>query len=156
MTNDPDSMPDELLLRELRRVLDTADAVQTSGDEAAKAAFRWPTLDAELADLLFDSATDRPELVLRDARPDVRQMTFEATTAGVTIELEIGDSALIGQIVPPQAAEILLARTGDPPLVIEADEFGVFQIQEFVSGPTTVTARAADDSWSIRCSWTVP
>ena len=52
---------------------------------AARAAIGWRTIDAELAELIADSAVDEPALLVRGtAQP--RTLTFEAP--GLTIEIE--------------------------------------------------------------------
>ena len=155
MTTEPDGMPVDMLLRDLRRVLDAADGTRIGSDDAAKAAFGWATVDAELADVVYDSAVDEPDFVLRGSASDLRQITFKAAAADVTIEIEISGSRLVGQIVPPQAAEIHVVPAGGPTLTLTTDDFGVFQLQDLAAGATIVTASAANGSWSVRCSWTV-
>lgn len=149
-----DRMPDEVLLHDLGRVLDAVDAHRIRSDEAAKAAFAWAHIDAELAEVVFDSAVDQPELVLRSTGSDPRQLTFRATAADVTIEIEIGPTGLIGQIIPPQPANIHIDQADGEGIDLETDEMGVFQAVDLAHGQTTFVARAADDSWSVRCAWT--
>ena len=49
---------DDDLLRELGRVVTAADPVPPEVIAAAKASFTWRTIDAELAELAFDSLLD--------------------------------------------------------------------------------------------------
>jgi hypothetical protein len=49
---------DEALLARLQKVFDLVDPVPPSVVEAARAAYSWRRIDAELAELLGDSATD--------------------------------------------------------------------------------------------------
>lgn len=149
-------MTDDELLNDLQRVLNAMDAPSLPDPTAAKAALAWNSIDAELALLEFDSELNASDsgVLLRGAENLPRQLTF--TTDDVTIEMEIGPSGLIGQILPPQAAAIeLYSGNEQPSRMADADEFGVFQIQEFEPGPTAVVARALDGSWSIRTAWTV-
>ena len=150
-----DRMPDDVLLHDLRRVLDVVDAHQSRNDEAAKTAFAWAHIDAELAEVVFDSAVDQPELVVRSGDSDPRQLTFKATAADVTIEIEIGRAGLIGQIIPPQPAHIGITQASGTDVDLETDEFGVFQVADLAPGQTSFVVRAADDSWSVRCAWNV-
>lgn len=144
---------DEELMRELGRVLDAADNSQIPGMEAAKAALAWRNLDTELAQLVFDSRAEvlESEVVMRGHDPEARQLTFSTTE--VTIDIEIGEVGLIGQIVPPQPASIELHQSGNKSVALEADEFGVFTVPNIDPGPTTVIARALDGSWSVRTAW---
>ncbi len=149
-------MTDEELMDDLRRVIQAMDNPSLPDPAAAKSALAWNHIDAELALLEYDSELAEADsgVLLRGAETMPRQLTF--TTGDVTIEIEIGPSGLIGQILPPQAATIELHSGNDEPRrVADADEFGVFQIQEFKPGPTAVVARAVDGSWSIRTAWTV-
>ena len=47
--------PDEQLLSDVGAAIAAADEVPASVIEAAKASFTWRTVDAELAELVFDS-----------------------------------------------------------------------------------------------------
>ena len=129
------------------------DGSTTRGTEAAKAAFAWRAIDAELAELVFDSAVDALEsdLVMRGGGIDMRQLTF--STDDVTIEIEIGPAGLMGQIIPAQPARVEVFQGAEEPIAVEADEFGVFQVAELRPGPTTLIARPLDDSWSVRTAW---
>ena len=144
---------DEELMRDLARVLDAADSALMPGVEAAKAALAWRNLDAELAQLVFDSRAEALEsdLVMRGHDPEAHQLTF--STGEVTIDIEIGTAGLIGQLVPPQPASIELHQSGRDTVTLEADQFGVFVIPNIEPGPTTVIARALDGSWSVRTAW---
>jgi hypothetical protein len=75
--------------------------------EAGIAAFTFRTIDAEQAQLAFDSAAGGGEQLARSERP-ARILSFE--TAELTIELEIipdGETIyLIGQILPPAVVQI--------------------------------------------------
>ena len=67
---------------------------------AARGAFTWRTIDQELADLVFDSATEL--MGVRD-HGGTRQLTFQAP--GLEIEVMVADPdtrRLVGQLVPAQ------------------------------------------------------
>ena len=67
--------PDDRLLAELAAALDAADPVPARVLDAAKESFTWRTIDAELAELVFDSA----EQQLAGVRgiDGTRQVTFQ-------------------------------------------------------------------------------
>jgi hypothetical protein len=92
---------DELLGR-LGEALLAADPVPERVLAGARAAFTWRTIDAELAELVFDSATE-PTGVRGGVEDTARQVTFQAP--GVEIEVMViddGSRRIVGQLVPPE------------------------------------------------------
>lgn len=117
---------DDELLAELARALDLppADVVR-----AAKASFGWRTIDAELAQLSYDSSADPSgKLVTRsEGSAALRSLTFEA--AGLEIEIEVAVGAIHGQLVPagPGRAEL---RSADGSVIhAEINDAGYFTAQ---------------------------
>ena len=107
-TQSPDATPAEVEIVEiLSRALEHADPVPISVTEAGKSAFTWLTIDAELAELVFDSARD--ELVgVRSETLAERQLTFQSPNVEIEIML-VGDTRhLVGQLVPAQEAGVTL------------------------------------------------
>jgi hypothetical protein len=118
---------DEALLAELAALLRPALTPPPEVVEAAHDAYSWRSLGAELAALSYDSLLDAaPSGTRAAAQP--RILTFSA--AGLTIEAEIDATPtgrrLLGQLVPPGAAELELRTTGDGPITGRADELGRF------------------------------
>ena len=74
---------DDRLLDLLTRALSQADPVPEHVVEAARASFTWRTIDAELAELVYDSAGE--ELVGVRSAEATRQVTFRAP--GIEIEV---------------------------------------------------------------------
>ena len=108
MNNRPTHSPGEPeILEILGRALEHSDPVPISVTEAGKSALTWLTIDAELAELVFDSARD--ELVgVRSETLAERQLTFQSPTVEIEIML-VGDTRhLVGQLVPAQDAEVTL------------------------------------------------
>src|ERR1700760_5104045 len=91
---------DEALIEQLRNTLQ-ADAVPQSVTEAAKAALTWRRIDAELAELLSDSALDAEPALARGGAL-VRSVSFSAGATTVDLEIhEDGDGrTLLGQLSP--------------------------------------------------------
>jgi hypothetical protein len=141
MTDAPD--PHEPLVAELRSLFVTADPVPALVTEAAKAALGWRRLDAELAELLSDSAVQEDALALaRGAGAPVRSVTFQA--GGLTIEIEIhvdGEQrTLLGQISPPAETRVEIERADDEAGVaagagVAADRLGRFRARLAAGGP---------------------
>jgi hypothetical protein len=108
MNDRPTHSPGEAeILEILGRALEHSDPVPISVTEAGKSALTWLTIDAELAELVFDSARD--ELVgVRSETLAERQLTFQSPTVEIEIML-VGDTRhLVGQLVPAQDAEVTL------------------------------------------------
>jgi hypothetical protein len=96
---------DDRLLATLEDAVSSAQAVPSSFLAAGKAVYAWRTIDAELADLTYDSAAD-PELLsaIRAESATLRALTF--ASAGLTIEIEVTPEELLGQISPVQAGQV--------------------------------------------------
>jgi hypothetical protein len=145
---------DDDLLDRLRHVLNTVDGPRARATEAAKAAIGWRDIDAEFAQLVFDSRIHaaQTDLVLRGETTETHQLTF--STDDITIDIEFGATGLVGQVIPASPATIELIQGDNPPRLTETDAFGAFSIEPVRTGPTTMVVRAADGAWSVRAAWT--
>ena len=88
---------DDELLELVGRALRAVEPVPEHVIAGALAAWTWRTIDAELAELVFDSATELTGVRSRNAR----QVTFQAP--GVEIEVMVIDDTIrriIGQLIP--------------------------------------------------------
>src|SRR5271165_4255279 len=95
-----DDWDDERLLVALGEAVKAREAVPSWFVEMGKNAFAWHNIDAELAQLTYDSHEDRREAaVVRSETASVRSLTF--TSAHLTVELEVAASSVLGQIIPP-------------------------------------------------------
>ena len=120
---------DDELMALLKHALEDADPVPADAVRAAKEAWTWRTIDAELAALTYDSVVEEGALVGVRGTTAVRSLAFE--TAAVTIEVELIDDgdrrALRGQVVPAFATAVVLEFSdGRPPVVMLTDELGRF------------------------------
>jgi hypothetical protein len=148
---------DETMLEELRGLFDRVDAVPQRLDEAARAAYSWRTIDAELAELMRDSAEAQPgELALRGAATGSRLLSFESPRVAIEAEVAVvGPRArrLTGQIVPPMAATVTLEQ-GGARLTAQADELGRFAFERVGAGPARLRAALPDGGMEIATPWT--
>ena len=127
------SWDDEEVLAALQQALRAQRAVPPEFIEAGKNAFAWHNIDAELAQLTYDSTLDSSlELSLRAEAASIRALTF--TSAHLTIELEVGQDSLLGQIIPPQPATIRIQPREDAEKTLATDEIGCFSVQPIPSG----------------------
>jgi hypothetical protein len=132
---------DDELLTALRDALRARRAVPPEFIEAGKNAFAWHNIDAELAQLTYDSTqAPDPAAVTRTDAASIRALTF--TSARLTIELEVRGGSLLGQLVPAQAATVELHTRAGPDAVIPSDEIGCFSIQPVPRGPFRLRCRA--------------
>jgi len=116
---------DDKLLGAIKVALEAADDVPTNFVETGKASFAWHDIDAELAALTYDSASDR--LAGAGTRADpatLRNLTFDA--GRLTIEIEIIGDVLHGQVVPPQAGEIEVRRADGTSRPLPISDVGYF------------------------------
>jgi hypothetical protein len=135
---------DESFLRELRGIADQVDPVPPRLKEAAKASLLWRTVDAELAELTFDSLRDESAATLVRGDQGVRLLSFEAPgDPGLVISLEVlaerGRRRLLGQLDPPQSAEVEI-RQPSGARSLEADRRGRFAV-ELSPGPVSLRCR---------------
>jgi hypothetical protein len=108
--NDPFE-DDETLLARLGAILDLIDPIAPTMTAAGSAAYSWRRIDAELAELLSDSATStEPLAAARGLDTVARTLTFEASTLTIKIELHPRHphGTILGQLSPAAAAEIKL------------------------------------------------
>jgi hypothetical protein len=106
------ALGDEELLAELGRVLRTAQEVPPRFVAAGKASWAWRTIDAELAELAYDSDRDVPAAAAstRAEQAFLRALIFVA--GDLSIELEVAPDAVLGQLLPAQAATLLFQQPG--------------------------------------------
>ena len=120
---------DDHLFASLARALKEAEDVPPRLVETGKAIFAWHTIDAELADLTYDSSRTRPEPVgtMRAQDASLRALTY--ATPELTVELDITPDAVLGQILPPQPGSVTIYLAGGPADAAPIDEMGFFAIR---------------------------
>lgn len=142
---DPDL--DERLFEEVHDLLRRTDPVPARVLTAARETLTWRAIDAELAELVYDSLLDSRESVgvRGDASP--RLLTFEGEDVTIDVEVAvIGDRRrLLGQVVPGQPAGIEI-RHGEGRHTVHADDLGRFRVEDVASGPVSLRCRLLDES----------
>ncbi len=137
MSDRPD--PDTDLLRELGSLIARIDPPPPVVTEFAKAALDWRRLDAELAELLADSALETAsEALTRSGEAGVRWVTFRTAALAIDVEVEADDDArtLRGQIAPPPDAARVEVQGADGTVLATADvdSLGRFRIELEAAG----------------------
>jgi hypothetical protein len=134
-----DGWDDEGLLAALRQALGERRAVPPEFVTAAKSAYTWRNIDAELAQLSYDSACQSAPI--RAEAASIRALTF--ASAHLSIELEVMDDSLFGQILPAQAAIVEVQARTDAETEISTDEIGCFTIHPIPRSPFRLRCRVA-------------
>jgi hypothetical protein len=140
---------DEELLTALREAMRAREAVPAEFIEMGKNAYAWHNIDAELAQLTYDSDRDADLVAsLRSETASIRALTF--TSAHLSIEVEVTDDSLVGQVVPivperegtieVQVKAGAMPSTGTTPV----DEIGCFAVSPKPASPFRLRYRAAD------------
>ena len=150
MSDEFDLMSDDELVGMIAQALASDDPVPERVLEGARAAFTWRTIDAELAELVFDSARELTGVRSEDTD---RQVTFRAP--GVEIEVmvvENGARRLIGQLVPPSEATVELVGA-DSVYSATTDRLGRFVFDELAPGPVRLVVLGADGARVVQTEW---
>ena len=123
---------DDRLLADLGDALRAGREVPDRFTELGRTAFAWRTVDAELAALSYDSAVDGGLATVRAEPAPLRALTFVASA--LTIELEVTEDALAGQLVPAQSGEIEVQVRDGAMAVVTVDEVGWFTVSPRPAG----------------------
>jgi len=135
-------LSDDELLEALRQAIAARQAVPAEFVAAGKNAFAWHNIDAELAQLTYDSIRDADgALSTRTEAASIRALTF--TSGHLTIELEVGTESLLGQIVPAQTAVITVQPMTGAETDVQVDEIGCFSIEPIPTGQFRLRCRGA-------------
>lgn len=147
--------PDDALLGEIGDLFARVDPIPDEVTLAARSALAWRRMDAELAELLHDSALEAEPLAgVRGTNGGWRTLTFE-TPDGISIDVEVtverSKRSLMGQIAPAGPAKVLVRFPGaDFPT--RADELGRFQADDLRPGPVSLRCELPDGR-AIETGW---
>jgi len=134
--------PDDELEAELRKLAAGREPVPAELHRAAVDAFSWRDIDAEIAELIYDSLLDTDAASLVRGPADQRLVSF--AIGGLTIDLEVTSAGpgrtVIGQIAPPQRATVDIRHPQDT-VTVEADDLGRFRSGPLPPGPASLRLR---------------
>lgn len=145
MANNPD--PDEQLVAELREFFAEADPVPPLVIETAKASLGWRRLDADLAELLSDSAlAEEPFALARGTGATVRAVTFSSGEVTIDLEIHLEDEGrmLLGWLSPPTADTIQVHTVAETMVSADADRLGRFRVRIPSGGAIRLRVLGAD------------
>ncbi|HEU5469189.1 MAG TPA: hypothetical protein VFV67_00940 [Actinophytocola sp.] len=104
-------MTDDELMSELRRIAERLEPVPEDVIDSGRAALLTRGLDAELAELLLDSAMDSAQV--RGAAEHVRLLSFQLDDVSLEVQAEYaGDQVSLHGLVDGDIAEVGLERGG--------------------------------------------
>ena len=142
---------DEQLLAALREAVRDRQAVPPWFVEMATNAYAWHNIDAELAQLTYDSENDADRLAaVRSETASIRALTF--TSPHLSLELEVTESSLLGQIVPPRAGTIETQTGAGATTSTAVDEIGCFVVEPIPASPFRLRCRT-DDGMDVLTGW---
>jgi len=146
----PEGWDDDELLAALGEAMRARQAVPEWFVETGKNAYAWHNIDADLAQLTYDSDRDADTVAaVRSEAASIRALTF--TSGRLSIELEVGEGSLIGQIVPPRAGT-LEVHTAAGVTSTSVDEIGCFAVDPIPNSPFRVRCRT-EDGTDVLTGW---
>lgn len=152
MTDPSDDRIADAVEAALSAALARVDPVPPHVADGARAAFTWRTLDAELAELSFDSLASTGGVRSTDAN---RQLTFRADDLEIEVMLTgNGTSRLIGQLVPPQQGRVELMTAGQRYEAL-ADHAGRFDFDGALGGPTRLVVHGEGPASPVLTDWVI-
>jgi hypothetical protein len=134
---------DDELLRELGAAL----ADPPAGDavtHAARAAFAWRTVDQDLEILTLADSELTAGALVRGTGPGAPR-TFGFHGARLGVEIEIDETGILGQLIPPQPGQVTLVTSAGPQAMTQADEVGCFSFPLPARGPLRLDCRLGAD-----------
>ena len=137
-----DGWDGEQLLGALREAMRAREAVPPGLVEAAKSAYAWHNIDAELAQLTYDSSREEDRSAsVRSETASIRALTF--TSAHTSLELEVTGDSLLGQVMPPGEGTIEAQTLDGVTTAATVDEIGCFSIEPIPPSPFRLRCRTA-------------
>jgi hypothetical protein len=143
----------DALEMELRTLAGVRDPVPADVTNAALAAFEIRSLDAELAELTYDSALDEPTLAGVRGSGGTRHITFEGFGVVLDLQVEVaGERRLAGQITPSGANEMELQHGGGT-IRAPVDPLGHFAVSPAPHGPFSIRIPRQGQGKSLATMW---
>jgi hypothetical protein len=142
---------DDRLLVALGQALRAREAVPSWFVETGRNAFAWHNIDAELAQLTYDSNEDRLQAtVMRSETASIRALTF--TSAHLSVELEVTGNSLLGQLFPTREGELEIHTRAGEISMTDVDEIGCFSIDPIPESPFRLRCHTADGT-NVLTGW---
>lgn len=147
-----DPARDNEILDILRKGLRQGDPVPATVSEFAAALFTWRDIDAELAELTFDSVDETTPAGVR-SMSTARMISFEVGKWTIDLEYNPATRVLMGSVLPVAPFSVDLRSRGAS-FEIELDDMGRFEFDDVEGGPASLVFRSADGE-VVKTSWIV-
>jgi len=150
---------DEQLLERLRQLAREVDPVPDEVASYAKSALGWRRIDAELAELLSDSAIETETAATRAGRSDTRFLSFTAGEVDIAIEIADRNAGLVilGQLSPPLDASVEIQRDDTTVAgTTRTDSLGRFRFEMPTEGRIRLRVESLEPAHVIETSWISP
>jgi hypothetical protein len=140
---------DDLLLRDLKGALRAVPPAPAEFLDAARAALTWRTIDSELAELTYDSAAD---LALSSrTRSGSGPRTLAFSSRDVTVELELSDAVIVGQVSRGGGGEVSIETSAGVVASTTLDEIGCFVLTHRPDGLFRLSVRGGE--YAVVTGW---
>jgi hypothetical protein len=135
---------DDELEEELRILAAWLEPVPPDVIASAVSAYTWRTVDAELAELVYDSMLDEDAGTLVRGGTE-RLVTFRSGELTIDVEVSVMGTLrnLTGRIVPARRAGVNIKHR-DGVVTTDADELGRFRVEHVPAGPVRLRLLVAD------------
>ncbi len=140
------------LIEKLRRGLQESDPVPETVGEFAKALFTWRDIDAELAEMAFDSADEETPSGVRSTAV-VRMISFQAGQWLVDVEYDEAKGHLTGRISPDTQGTVELHSSGAH-FAVESDKAGHFSFEGVGRGPVSLVI-VFEKGQAVKTNWVI-
>jgi hypothetical protein len=141
---------DDQLLAALGEAMKARREVPEWFVQTGKNAYAWHDIDAELAQLTYDSSRDHDTVgAVRSEAASIRALTF--TSGRLSIELEVGEGSLLGQVIPPGAGTLEVHTTAGV-TSSPVDEIGCFAITPIPTSPFRLRC-CMEDGADVLTGW---
>jgi hypothetical protein len=144
---------DDALIALLRDTLDVIDAPPESAVTAARSAYTWRTVDAELATLISDAAT--PQAAGARSFSPNRVLSFSSGDTMIVLEIakERRVRRVLGQVLDATPATVEVRHSGGS-VAVDTDEWGRFRAAPLPDGPLSIMCRFDDpERLPISTTW---
>ena len=147
-----DSSRDDEMLDNLRKGLQQSDPVPSTVSEFAAALFIWRDIDAELAELTFDSVDEETPAGVRSTST-ARMISFEVGKWTIDLEYNPATAVLMGSVSPVSLFSVELHSRGAL-FEMDLDDMGRFEFDDVEGGPASLVFRSADGEM-VKTGWIV-
>lgn len=143
------------LLSDLERMVDQNDHVPPEWERAGDAAFGWLSIDAPLAERVYDSTSAKGVGRLRGGLVTAaRRLRFAAGQDGVEVALDTTDDEVLltGHVLPNQPAEVKACWPGGE-VMMRTRSDGLFRFDGLPFAPLSLHV---DGDRPLKTGWVVP